>query len=541
MRKTQLRSLSLLSAALLITACPARVAPARSGQANGPAENAAETRGPDPRSAFEGSGLLGGISASPESHIVLIEPKGVPEAGVSLALGGALSTAAISRRIAASPPAEGFAHELILASGAKAILPGPVLCMAASGERIVVACVDSASDEGGSLLCFKAEGEGERLIEAWKTPGYPSRRLIAVPGGRVAASDEAAGLRVIDASTGAEAWALILPSNATDIAYAPGLVLAAVGSSLGAYDESNGTPAWSAALTAASRSVSAGNGVALVLAASGSLSAFSLADGMGVGAAPGPFDPALRPIADGARAIAALIGGGAAEIDVKSGQTLRSWSWDGATAFLAADRDRIFAGLDGREGKGILVSSRAGEDARMLVELDSGAFDSPVAVTGARGGLLSLLMDGSLVLIGKEMAQSGTSSTLEAAVAPQPEIAASISEALGRFKPGESIEPRRYLRFDLFAQGIPVDTGVAFTAFKLEASSSAKRSFFAKPASGGSVVAIYDESGREMAASIDELASSSIATAYLEKGKAYWIVAGWLFQASPETYRLYLK
>ncbi len=97
------------------------------------------------------------------------------------------------------------------------------------------------------------------------------------------------------------------------------------------------------------------------------------------------------------------------------------------------------------------------------------------------------------------------------------------------------------MRFDLFSQGIPVDTEVAFTAFRYESPSSEKRSFAADPASVGAVVAIFEETGHELAASIDELASSSRAAAYFEKGKVYWIVAGWTYQAEPTTFRLYLK
>jgi hypothetical protein len=348
-------------------------------------------------------------------------------------------------------------------------------------------------------------------------------------------------LRIIDAGTGLQAWSQKLQAEAADIAYAPGIVLAATGSSLEAFDESTGASVWRSGLTAEAGSIAAGSGVALVLARSGSLSAFSLIDGKGIGAAPGPFDSALRPIADGSRAIAAKIGGGAVEIDIKTGQSLRSWAWEGTTAFIVADRDRLFAGLDGREGRGILLLSRAGEAARSLTRLAAPPFDVPLAVSGARGGLLVLLMDGSLVLVGKERELPELSSALDLAIAPPSETSSAMATALGRFRPRDSGPPSRYLRFDLYSPGMPVDDSVFFTAFRYEPSSSAKRRFYAAPASTGAVVAIYDEAGHELAASIDELGSSSGASAFFERGKVYWVVAGWIFQTQPESFRLLLR
>jgi hypothetical protein len=547
MREFRLCGLVIFGMALTLCACPSRETP---GKGNAPAVQATETsgdsRGPDPRAAFETSGILGGMSSLLESSVTLIAASGRPESGVSLALGGALSTAAVARRVEPSGADMGHGHELDLASGARASIPGPALAIASSGERIVVACADPFSPTGGALICFRTEGEGERLIVAWKKEGNAVGRLLAVPGGRIVASDDAssgasARIYLVDAVSGTELWAVTLSTAAADIAYAPGLVLAASGTRLDAYDESTGARLWSAALTAKARVLSAGNGVALVVAETGSLSAFSLGDGKGVGAAPGPFDPAIRPVADGARAIAATVNGGAAEIEVKSGRTLRSWAWTGPASFLAADRDRVYAGLDGLSGRGVYFAARAGEPGEKLLRLASGAFDSPIAVSGTRGGLLLLLMDGSLVLVGKDMASNATLSALDAAITPRPETVSAIASALGRFKPGDGADPNRYLRFDLFAQGMPVDTGVAFTAFRFEPASSARRTFSAQPKASGSVIAIYSEEGREMAASIDELGSVSSAAAYLEKGKRYWIVAGWIYQAEPERYRLFVK
>lgn len=525
---------AILATALALLSCTARESPVRTGgQTAGSPESAGESKGLDPRSAFESSGLLGGMAALPESSIVLIAAAGIPEAGAALSLGGALSTAAIARH-------RGSDHEIVLASGARAQLPGPALAIAASGERIAVACAEAGAF-GGSLVCFQAEGEGERLARAWKRECSPIRRLLVAPGGRIAAADEAARLYLVDASSGSEIWERHLQAPAADVAYAPGLVLAASMSTLQAFDESTGTPVWSAALTANVGSISAGDGTAFVLASSGSLAAFSLADGKGIGAATGPFDPALRPVADGSLAIVGLRGGGAAEIDVKSGQTLKSWTWKGQASFIAADGDRIFAGIYGRSGIGLLYADRAGDSGLSVVSLGSPAFDMPLAVSGTRGGLLVLLMDGSLDLLGKRKEPVVGPSALDSAIAPPEPTASAIASALGRFRPADAADPKRYLRFDLFLQGMPVDADVAFTAFRYEPATSAKRSFAAEPASSDAIVAVYDDSGHELAASIGDLGSAPRAAAYFEKGKSYWIVAGRSRQAEPSQFRLILE
>ncbi len=169
----------------------------QNGQGPGVSDGGAEAKGLDPRAAFETSGLLGGMTALPESPVVLISGSGNPEAGVALSLGGALSTAAIARR-------RGADHELVIASGARAALPGPVLAMAASGERIAVACIEPGAAVLGSIACFKTEGEGEGIAHAWAREGPPVRQLMAVPGGRFVAADEASRLYRLDAATGTE-------------------------------------------------------------------------------------------------------------------------------------------------------------------------------------------------------------------------------------------------------------------------------------------------------------------------------------------------
>jgi hypothetical protein len=549
MRSGLLRAAVLFPAILSLYACSPRDAQTKGlVQSAQGAESVVEAKGPDPRAAFESSGLLGGVTALLESPITLVSPAGSPEAGVCLTLGGALSTAVIARESVRGQNAAPREHELILASGAGLALPGPALALVESGDRVVVSCVESGGASGGSLLGFKIEGEGERLARSWIKKGAAVRRLLAIPGGRIAASEDAFGasglatrLYLVDSTTGAEAWSAALSSAPADIAYSPGLILAALGSKLEAFDESTGASLWSAALTARAASLSAGNGIALVVAETGSLSAFSLADGKGIGAAPGPFDPALRPVADGSKAIVGSPGGGAAEVEIKSGTMTRSWSWSGPASFIAADRDRLYAGINGRAGRGLYIAPRLGDAKSEYLALPAPAFDFPVAVAGSRGGLLILLMDGSLVLVGKGREPAASASELDAALAPPEKTAEALSSDLGRFKPRSGTDPRPYLRFDLFVQGRPVDTDASFTAFRYDAGMSSKRFFRASPASTGAIVAIYDDTGNELDSSIDELGSTSTASAYLRKGKTYWIVAGWSYQSEVLQFRLFAK
>ncbi len=525
--KARLVALALAASAAVYSCMPGDAAAKQSGQSIGTSEAGAEPKGLDPRAAFESSGLLGGMSALPESSIVLIEPAGNPEAGVVLSLGGPLSTAAVARR-------RGFDHEIVLASGARAALPGPALAMAASGERIAVACAEAQAAALGSLICFKAEGEGEGLAQAWEKTGPPVKRLIAVPAGRIAAADESSRLYLVDAATGVEIWGKLLQTPAADIAYAPG------------FDHCG--------LPIESPRVRRINGSLGVERRAYRQRGFDLRRKR---LRPGPWRErqlvrlfpgrrqghrsghrSLRPefaAGRGRRLGARRPGRRRRRRDRRKERTNREVLDLGRARLLPSCRQ-------GSIVRGRIREERQGprfrlEGWRYRIEPDRARpsiFGAPLAQSGARGGLLLLLMDGSLELLGKRRAAPEGASALEAAIAPSPETAQAIASALGRFKTGDGLETRRYLRFDLFAQGIPVDTEVAFTAFRYEGPSNEKRSFAASPASIGAVVAIFDETGRELAASIDELASSSRAAAYFEKGKVYWIVAGWTYQAEPD-------
>jgi FOG: WD40-like repeat len=419
-------------------------------------------------------------------------------------------------------------------------LPGPAIALVSSGETIVASCAVAGRPANGFVIGFKSEGEGERLAQSWIKEGSPAPRLLAIPDGRIAAADESGRLTVLDSASGKELWRTENPAGVCDIAYAPGLVLVASSDRLFAYDESSGTGFWSAALGLPARCLSAGSGFAAVVLANGSLQAYSLADGSKACSAGGPFDTALRPVVEGSSILAARWNG-ALEIDVKTGASLKSWSWKGAATFFVADRERIYVGLGGSQGS-ILMEGRAGEPSPAIASLEAEAYDDPIVVGGTRGGLLLALKDGALVLVGKDRGRSSGTSVLDLALSPAPEAAASIAAALSRFRPRGGLDSEDYLRFDFFLSGMPVDSAVAFTAFHYKPRSSAKRSFSAEPAMKGEILAIYDANGRELKANIDELGFSPSISSYFEKGSSYWVVAGWDGREDESApFRLYLR
>lgn len=535
----------LLLAAFLLSACTeagkgiAKGHPPKDEGGKSPnpsaAESQAEPRDQDPRAAYDSSGVMGGLSAKLESPVALLRSQGSPEAGPSLALGSDLSEAAMASRISGDPTRT-KSHELILASGARASLPGPALALAATGDCYVVAV---SYEQGGMLVGLKAEGEGERLLQSWKKEGPAVRRLMAIPGGRILCAedqDRSPRLFLIDAVSGSELWGLTLPGPANDIAYAPGLALAATDSQLGAYDESRGTIQWIASLPAKARTLSAGNGVALIVAASGSLSAYSLSDGKGIGASPGPFDPSLRPVSDGNQALAAIQGGGASELEVRTGKVLRTWTWSGSSSFLAADRSRIYAGLKQGALPYLYIASRTGESAQSRVELPAPAFEAPVAVSGSRGGLLLLCQDGSLVLVGRELETQGNS-IFDKELVPASATIAAIGRSLAFYLPEKQKGGKASIRFDVFAQGVPLAQDSDFTAFRYDSGSTGRQRFRLEPASANAPLCIFDEAGKQLSEPGDVGHSS----ASLAKGKSYWIVAGQTVSSDGATIRIFTE
>jgi len=95
MRRAFPRGLALIGLVIILGACPSRDAQGKGGATSAATvETVGDSRGPDPRAAFESSNLIGGMSALLESPVTLVAASGQAEAGVSLALGGALSMSA---------------------------------------------------------------------------------------------------------------------------------------------------------------------------------------------------------------------------------------------------------------------------------------------------------------------------------------------------------------------------------------------------------------------------------------------------------------
>jgi len=513
-----------------------------SGKGQAASQQAAEAAGADPRAAFESSGMLSGLSASIETAKILRATRGSPRAGVALAYGSSLTNAVAAGSVSGRGP-RGQAmssEELFAAAGtASAPLPGPALAMAVSGESVVVSC--SVPGGKGALLGFRPDNSGGFAV-SWKREDKPRSRLLPAPGGRIAAGGEDGVLSIHDAADGRELWRSSLDGPITDLAYAPGVVIAAAGSGLAAYDEGNGKRLWGAALGAEAVSVSAGASVVVAMTRAGALETFVIADGAALCRSAGPFDPAVRAIVDAGRVIAALPRGGARELELKAGTVMRSWDWEGQSSFLAADADSLYAGAAGAAGPRIVVAPRSASGEAREIPLPSAAFDAPAAAHGSRGGLLLLLQDGSVALATAEAAQTSAQSALDAAASPPEPASSAIATALGRFRSRNPAEPSsRYLRFDLFVSGMPVDPSVAFTAFRYDSKASGRASFSAVPAVKGAIIAAYDEDGAELEANIDELGSKASVDVRMQKGRTYWIVAGRAQAAEAAPFRLFVK
>jgi hypothetical protein len=532
--------------AALVASCGARgggVEGQEAARTDQSAAGASESAGADPRAAFESSGILSGLSADIEVVRMLRPSRGSPRAGVALAYGSSMTNAVAAGSVAGKDAAgkATIADELFAAAGTASVaLPGPALAIAVSGDSVVVSC--SAPGGKGILVGYRSADAGGGFAESWKREDRPRGRLLPAPGGRFAAGGEDGVLSIHDAADGRELWRSAPGDPVADLAYAPGVVLAAAGEALAAYDEASGKRLWSATLGASAVSVSAGSGVVAVLLRDGSLEAFVLADGAVLCRVPGPFDPAVRAIADSGRIVAALPRGGAREIELKTGTALRSWDWDGQSSFLAADGVSLYAGVSGAAGPRIIAAPRSGTGEPREIGLPAAAFDAPAAAHGSRGGLLLLLQDGSVALATGAASQSSAPTALDAAASPPEPVASTIAAALGRFRSRNPAEPAsKYLRFDLFVSGVPVDESVAFTAYRYAAKAGGRAGFSAAPAPRGAVIVVYDEQGGEMEANVDELGSRSGVDALLQKGRTYWIVAGRAASAEAGTFRLFLR
>ncbi len=540
---------ALIASILLLSSCGERGPEGGVGREGGqPAASgapSAEAVGADPRAAFESSGMISGLNVEIQAIRPVGEARGSPRSGVALGYGSSLTSAVIAIAEAGpdSGPGGAQAERLVSASGAaSAPLPGPAIALAVSGESIVASCAMSG---GSSMLLGFRPGDASGLyVESWKRADKSIGMLIPVPGGRIAAAGDDGIVSVIDAADGREIWRSALASSEApaDMAYAPGFVLACVPGSLYAFEEGSGKRAWISSFGSDAASLSAGSGAAAILTPEGALLAFLLADGSKLVESAGPFDPSVRPVVDSGRIFAALPGGGAREIEMKAGNAARSWIWRGQSRFLVADARNLYAGVSGMRGPRLVIAERSGSGIARELPLPAAPFDMPAAVHGSRGGLLMLLMDGSVALATADQQRAPEASAIDRAAAPPEPAASAILAAIGRFRARNPADPASsYLRFDLFVSGMPVDPSAAFTAFKFEAAAGGVARFSAEPAAPGIVIAVYDEEGGELEANIDDLGSRSSVDVKLQKGKAYWIAAGRAAGAEEAAFRLYAR
>lgn len=502
-----------------------------------------ESPGADPRAAFETSNILSGMSADIQTLRILKKSIGTPRSGVALGYGSPSMSAVAACAVAGSnenqpSPA---AEKLFSAGGdSNTLLPGPALALTVSGETIVVSC--STRRGSGVLMGFRSGDSSGAFTESWKRGDRPKTRLIPIPGGRVAGGGEDGVLAVNDAADGRELWRGVFTGPVADLAYAPGVVLAASGAVVSAHDETSGKVLWSTTLATQIISLSAGSGVVAALTRDGAAEALVLADGAPLCKSGGPYDSSVRAIVDSGRMIVALPRGGAREIELKAGTILRSWTWEGQSSFLAADSEYLYAEASGAAGPRILIAPRSASGEPRVIALPAPVFDTPAAAHGSRGGLLVLLRDGSIALATSDVPQNAETSVLDKAAAPPEPAAAAITTALGRFRQRNPAEPAsRYIRFDLFVSGMPVDAAVAFTVFKYTAKESKVERFIADPATLGVIVAAYDDEGSELEANIDELGAKAGVDIRVQKGKTYWIAAGRASSAEGAAFRIFAR
>lgn len=497
-------------------------------------------QGTDPRAAFETSNLLSGLNVEIKKLHLIKSGLGSPRSGVALGYGSTALNAVVACTTPNKNEKNSYPIEQLFSAGydSSVILPGTATALTISGETIVVSC--SNSNSKGNLLGYRFGDTSGSFIESWKRGDKPKTRILPIPGARIASGGEDGLVTVNESADGHELWKVAYDIPIADLAYAPGTVIAAAGKLITVHDETNGKKIWNTTLESNIISLSAGSGVLAALRRDGVLETFVLADGAPLCNSVGPYDASIRPIVDYGRVIAALPRGGAREIELKAGTIIRSWIWEGQTSCIVADTENLYAAVSGITGPRVIIAPRSANGEPRLIALPSPVFDAPMAVNGSRGGLLFLLRDGSIALMTGDTIQNNGDSAIDKAVSPPEPVASAITTALGRFRQRSPTEDlTKYIRFDLFVSGMPVDTNVAFTVFKFTARESKMERFIAEPASLGIIIAAYTDEGSELEANIDELGSKAGVDIRVQKGKTYWIAAGRTSAAEGAAFRIF--
>jgi hypothetical protein len=101
-----------------------------------------------------------------------------------------------------------------------------------------------------------------------------------------------------------------------------------------------------------------------------------------------------------------------------------------------------------------------------------------------------------------------------------------MAESLDKYRERDGVPRELYLRFKPLVDGSPVRGRFAFEAFRFEPAMSASWAVAATPDPGDTVIAVFDEAGRELESNVDELGSPGRIARWYEKGRLYWIACG---------------
>jgi outer membrane protein assembly factor BamB len=523
--KTRSARLIFLIACLSIELACSRSGPTKAEPSGdrSPKEPSA-TLAPDPRAQYESVGSVSETALDLESAAAYVALPGLYIAG-PVAANNDMTLFAVARwkgkngDVLVSGPDGGRAAHFEL--------PWEPLDLAAVAGGLLVSGI------GGDMLFLELrateDGKGFELAEKWRQLGSPTVRVLSLPSDRIAVAREDGSVSSIEALTGRELWRVELGHYPTDIAYAVGLVIIGDLASVSAFAEESGTLAWKFEAAASTCHLAAGGGCVVLLDARGRLSFLRAKDGSVISEAPGPFDIAIRPLLDAGSAFAAVPGGGAAELDIKTGAQSRSWSWRGPATFLAVDEGRIISSAASR----IILRARYTDSEPRDIELPGEAMGAFLPL-GTRNAACALYCRGGIVVVGER------EPVLDKVLRPSSEVAKAIEEALAGLG-GAWTAAAPPPHYGVFVAGIPVYPDDGFAILRFVPESKGKRTLLASPDPGDVVIALFDEQGRKLTSSVDEVGDASRIEQWFEAGRTYWIAAGGRGGQAGEEYRLLLR
>jgi|GEM_PF-3154948 len=496
---------------------------------------------PDPRSAFDTDGLLGGSAAFPEQGFEpLSASQGRPQCAAFSPEGALL----------ASGDSAGDSALALIRDGGEGgrvgtRLKAPVLLLIAlhGGKG---SCASLCAD--GRLSGFDAS-----LKELWHRAESPAgAALAALPQDRLAfacAAGDGGSISVINAADGSGAAELPLKSASRGIAYAAGFVLSLENKSLVIYDENDLREAGRCELDSPGRSVAAsangqGGELAAVLEDSGRIESFSLPDMHRMSISASSFDRTLPVAVDRTRAFAARKPaadrpGALVEIDLVSGAAAATYefapgdagsasmgSLNGPLMAFAVDSSSVYA----LSGARLCIAPRHSASAPAGAGAKDGASRScllpelPASGLGVLGGRLCFIGKSGVFYAARSEGSGAGLNEVLAPSAAQSEAMLSMLDKYRAREPGES-----YLDYDLFVDGLSIDPGrAAFTACRFKAEQSGLGRFVIARASEGTriLLALFSDQGALVDSNFDDYGLSPVFAVPLEKGREYWLVTG---------------